>query len=204
MPLVTAERKMLRFSFLAVFLGTFCLAPKANAFEGEPVAVVRQADGSILIETMWNLYAEVASEVADDDLFARTSDTQSAGVRLIRVAQIPDPPGVHQPGHFVAYVSRDGLIDRTLDRLANRSTATWKAGSTKPIVDSSPNAMHVRSIDNVIVVNVDGVKIAHMKIQNCSTQPPPPSKAVTCWSMMVLQQQTPRYLQLPKKPKLGS
>ncbi len=151
---------MLRILQLALIFGTSCFALNVQAAEGEPVAIIRQADGSVSIETMWNLSATITSDVGDHSKASDGLERRGrAGVNLIRAAKPESGLPAKQSGFFTAYVTADTIIDQILDRLPSHANATWQVTSFAP---PSANALNVVSIDNAVVVVADGVKVAQV------------------------------------------
>lgn len=174
---------MLKIAPLLGFLGTLlvglAVVPSATvAAEGEPIAIVRLSNGSILIESMWNLSVAIEpaesgesnSQQIDSSVKSSLSNRGRAQVRLIRSAQQKtqsqqkvqsqaSPETVR--GQFAEYLSGNALSEHVLDRLPNHATATWQ-----PVSDAkkknSINAVTVRCIDGAVVVDCDGVKIVHL------------------------------------------
>ncbi|MFK8112256.1 MAG: DinB family protein [Rubripirellula sp.] len=149
---VTQNMKLqVPFRQVALSLGLLCLGClpfDAFAESGDPVAVRRVKDG-YSIETMWNLTVQIASGSGFE-----SSDTQ--GVDLIRHPSSGDS----HAGRIRESVAPDHELDRMLDRIANIDSISWT--KTSKAQQHTANAIRVRTLGPLIVIDVDGIRISYI------------------------------------------
>ena len=131
--------------FLAIML-----VPMDESFAkpGEPVAV-RRSGGCFVIESMWNLSVQIITA-------EQFRSTALQGVDLVR-HETNNPSIVSRIRHDTPPGTQ---MDHTLDRRANAPAASWT--STPQSQDVTANAIRVRASGPVIVIDVDGVRIAYL------------------------------------------
>ena len=146
-----------------VWIAVWWTAALASADPGKPVAVRGWEQGTVSMETYWNL------KIAIDPPDAAWVTNERPPVHLVLWTRPPSrwsiPPGITTP--FIAGVDAEGhaeAIDHVLDRLPNEDQVTWQPSTTDAA--RSDQAVIVRSMADpggrvMLLIEVDGVRILH-------------------------------------------
>jgi hypothetical protein len=152
---------------VCLFAALLAARPSSScASDGDPMAIRIWPDGSVSVETHWNLMIRVLPATLPTDVESpQSSDPNSRSV----------PSG--------------SIVDHVFSRQPNQNAATWKAASGKP---ESANAIHVTSMLNAgkrsgaMLIQVDGVRVVVLSVSPTNAVQVPVTDAVDSVDVVVV------------------
>ncbi|MCO8122273.1 DinB family protein [Stieleria sp. TO1_6] len=150
---------MLHFALIA---STFCVTGRsAQANNGDPLAILRHADGSASVQTLWGLEVQVWPQTIPANL---------------------EPNSARKPLTIAAD------IDHVLARAVNQADVTWQPTDGH---ETDPNAIHVQSVATAtdqplgLVVRADGVSLLFLGNSPTTGAAPVKSNSLTAVDAVV-------------------